>query len=74
MCVPASDMARRTVNPFDELLIPMKIEPNPNYEAISLSIGMFIRYMLLNFIIKLSLLYILLVRNIYMITTNKLVS
>jgi len=38
-CVPASEMAKRTVNPIRRIVDYMKIEPNPNYKPISLSIG-----------------------------------
>jgi len=37
--LPASAMAKRTVNPIRRIVDTMKIEPNPNYEVISLSIG-----------------------------------
>lgn len=37
--VAASDMAKRTVNPIRRIVDSMKIEPNPNFSPISLSIG-----------------------------------
>lgn len=37
--IGASDMARRTVNPIRRIVDNMKIEPNPELEFISLSIG-----------------------------------
>ena len=38
-CVRASAMSRRTVNPIRRIVDRMKIEPNPDYPVISLSIG-----------------------------------
>lgn len=37
--IRASDMSRRTVNPIRRIVDTMKIEPNPDYDVISLSIG-----------------------------------
>jgi len=37
--IAASDMARRTLNPIRRIVDTMKIEPNPEYSFISLSIG-----------------------------------
>ena len=37
--VGASEMAKRTVNPIRRIVDSMKIEPNPNFATISLSIG-----------------------------------
>lgn len=39
-CIPSSDMSRRTVNPIRRVVDTMRIEPNPSYSPISLSIGM----------------------------------
>ncbi|XP_057291546.1 tyrosine aminotransferase-like [Hydractinia symbiolongicarpus] len=38
-CIPSSDMSRRTVNPIRRVVDTMRIEPNPSYSPISLSIG-----------------------------------
>ena len=37
--IPASAMAKRTVNPIRRIVDAMRIEPNPKYKVISLSIG-----------------------------------
>lgn len=38
--VPISKMADNTVNPIRRIVDHMKIEPNPSYDFISVSIGM----------------------------------
>jgi len=38
-CIPASAMSKRTVNPIRRIVDTMKVEPNPKYSVISLSIG-----------------------------------
>lgn len=42
--IPASEMSKRTVNPIRRIVDTMKIEPNPNYSPISLSIGKLVFY------------------------------
>ena len=37
--VNPSEMAKRTVNPIRRIVDSMKVEPNPNFSPISLSIG-----------------------------------
>lgn len=39
--VPASIVAKRTVNPIREIVYNMKVTPNPNKEYISLALGKF---------------------------------
>ena len=41
--VPISKMAENTVNPIRRIVDHIKIEPNPNYDFISVSIGKFIK-------------------------------
>ncbi len=43
--VPVSECAKNTVNPIRRIVDKMKIEQNPKYDFISLSIGKYYRFL-----------------------------